>query len=175
MSKAGLMSPTISSCNGVTTAPIRVLFLGYCFAPGAPQSSPSQLAPVEGDAGLHPRDHFEKMITALRCFLRRKRDWHPKPGRASFRTPARRTLRGMHADDGVALAIQRNCAADDAGSPPKRRFHSAVTQKHDVSRPVYLPPVQSAPEESRFTPNKSNRLAETRRPSSVRARRRRSD
>ena len=58
MSNAGLMSPTISSCNGVTVAPIRVLDLGYCFARRA------AIVSISAWACLRPTPGFIRAITS---------------------------------------------------------------------------------------------------------------
>src|SRR2546423_13664276 len=110
MSSAGLISPTTSSCSGVTVAPMRVLYRGKA---GGNRLHLS-LSLLKSDARLDPRDHVEKMITALRCFLIGKRDWHPY-----LVVPVAiggQVHRARHdANHIVAFPIQRDGASDDVG------------------------------------------------------------
>src|SRR5438552_2760428 len=130
-SNAGRMSPTTSSCSGLTTVLMRRLVLGYCWARRAAIVFHLRLSLLKGDAGFHPRDDFEVMISARLRFFAGKCNWHPKLVLrvvAAWHINARR----HHADDGVTFAIQVHCLPDDPRIGTESPLPQTMAENHDV-------------------------------------------
>src|SRR5205085_2219791 len=90
----------------------------------------------QGDARFHPPNHFEKMIAALRRFLRRERDWHPDLVPPVSERREADTVR-QDANDRVAFTVKGQRAADDAWIASESPLPQALVQKSDF-RPRFV-------------------------------------
>ena len=103
---------------------------------------------LKGDAGFDPRDHVEKMITALCYFLVCKIDRYPQlviPVAIAWQVHP--SLH--HADHCVILAIQRNCPANSARIGTETALPEPVAQKNDMRAKAVVIRHERAPNQRR--------------------------